>query len=267
MPWLAWLRNHRRAIVAPLLEVLGDADHRRPLVVGQLDDLQAQPAAAGARQLHRRPELGEEPRLAPLLEPLHDRLQDHEAHPRQTLEFLVAVDPPLQVHLAQPLEPAPIGDVDEVADLDGVAGEEGERLEQAPPAGVLARERLDQAGQLGEEEVDQRPRDQLGDPSAAALLEHAALDDRAAVVALDVLDPLLGDERPDRAVDHPRVPVADVRVGPGDDVAARLVQALPERLALAGEAAVASQDLLMDDDSGAFGRGRPREFRRTSRSR
>ena len=152
----------------------------------------------------------------------------------------------------RPFEAAPFDDVDEVPDLHGVAGEEGQRLEQAPPAGVLAGERLDQAGQLGEEEVDQRPGDKLGDPAAAALLEDAALDDRAAVVALDVLDALLGDQRADRAVDHARVPVADVRVGPDDDVAAGLVEALPQRLALAGEAAVARQNLLVDDHSGAF---------------
>ena len=69
----------------------------------------------GARQLHRRAELGEQARLAPLLEPLHHRLEDDEAHPRQALELLVAVDPPLEVDLAEALEPDPLGDVDEVA--------------------------------------------------------------------------------------------------------------------------------------------------------
>ena len=123
----------------PALEVLRDPDHRRALHVGQLDDLERQPAAAGARQLHRRAELGEQARLAPLLEPLHDRLQDHERHPRQALELLVAVDPPLEVDLAEPIEPGALGDVDEVPDLDRVAGEERDLLEDGPPAGVLAR--------------------------------------------------------------------------------------------------------------------------------
>ena len=40
-----------------------------------------QPAVAGPGQLHRRAELGEEAGLAPLLEPLHDGLEDDEAHP------------------------------------------------------------------------------------------------------------------------------------------------------------------------------------------
>ena len=95
--------------------------------------------AAGARQLHRRAELGEQARLAPLLEPLHDRLEDHERHPRQALELLVAVDPPLEVDLAEAVEPGPLGDVDEVPDLDRVAGEERDLLEQRAPARVLAR--------------------------------------------------------------------------------------------------------------------------------
>ena len=63
------------------------------------------------------------------------------------------------------------------------------------------------------------------------------------------------EERPDRPVDHPRVPVPDVRVGPGDDVAGRLVERLPERLALAPERAVAGQDVGMLDDPGALGLG------------
>ena len=107
----------------------------------------------------------------------------------------------------------------------------------------------------GIEEVDQRPRDELRDAAAAALLEHAVLDDRALVVALDVLEPRLVQQRPERPVDHPRVPVPDVGVGPDDDVAARLEEGLPERLALAPERAVARQDVGVLDDAGALGLG------------
>ena len=129
--------------------------------------------------------------------------------------------------------PSALGGVDEVADLDRVAGEERDRLEQRPAARVLAGQRLDHPRQLRVEEVDERSGDELRDPAAAALLEDAALDDRALVVALDVLQPRLVEERPERPVDHARVPVLHVRVGPDDDVAAGLVDRLPERLALA----------------------------------
>ena len=88
--------------------------------------------------------------MPPLLEPLHDRLEDHERHPRQALELLVAVDPALEVDLAEPLDADPLGDIDEVADLDGVAGEERDRLEQRAAPGVFAGERLDEPRQLGE---------------------------------------------------------------------------------------------------------------------
>ena len=66
----------------------------------------------------------------PLLEPLHDGLQDHERHPRQPLELLVAVHPPLEVHLPEAAEARPLGRVDEVADLHRVPGEERDLLEE-----------------------------------------------------------------------------------------------------------------------------------------
>ncbi len=165
------------------------------------------------------------------------------------------MDPPLEVDLAQPVQSGPLGDIDQVPDLHRVAGEERDLLEQAAASRVLAGERLDKPRQLGEEEVDQRPSDELGHAPAAALAEHPALHDRALVVALDVLQARLVEQWPERPVDHPRVPVAHVRVSPDDQVAGRLVQRFPERLALAPEAAVAAQDVGMLDDAGALGLG------------
>ncbi len=98
-------------------------------------------------------------------------------------------------------------------------------------------------------------------------LRTPALDDRALVVALDVLQPRLHEQRPERPVDHPRVPVPDVRVRPDDDVAAGLVERLPERLALAAERPVARQDVGVLDDARARGRRRSRACRRWTRSR
>ncbi len=49
----------------------------------------------------------------------------------------------VEVYLAQPIEAEPIGEVDEVADLDGVAGEEGDVFKDLASARVLAREWLD----------------------------------------------------------------------------------------------------------------------------
>ena len=49
------------------------------------------------------------------------------------------MDPDVEVDLAKPVEAEPLGEVDEVADLDRVAGEERDLLEVLAAAGVLAR--------------------------------------------------------------------------------------------------------------------------------
>src|SRR6476661_2693543 len=231
--WCPWSSNRcwQPDLVrcAASLQVFRDPDHRGSLLDGKNNDLERQAALSGSWQLHRRPELGEEERLPSLLETLHDRMQDDERHPGQALELLVPVDASFQVDLPETLDADPLSRIDEVADLDRIAREERDRLEQAPAAGVFPGERLDEPGQLGIEEVDQWARHELRHAAAATLLELAALHDRPLVVALDVLQPRLVEERPERAVHHPVVPVLHVRIGPYDDVAARLVQGLPER--------------------------------------
>ena len=60
------------------------------------------------------------------------------------------MDADVEVDLAETVEAEPLGEVDEVADLDRVAGEERDLLEVLAPPGVLAGERLDVARQLAE---------------------------------------------------------------------------------------------------------------------
>ena len=143
------------------------------------------------------------------------------------------MDPPLEVDLAEPVDAEPLGDVDEVADLDRVAGEERDLLEQrrrpaySPESGWM---KPDSSGK--NRLMSGRATSSVTRPPPPSLSD-AVLDDRALVVALDVLQPRLVEQRPERPVDHPRVPVPHVRVGPDDEVAGGLVQRLPERLALA----------------------------------
>src|SRR5665811_1565436 len=158
-----------------LLEVLRDPDHRRALAVRELDVLEARAGDPRARQLHRGAHLREESSAAALLQALHHGLDDHEAHPREPLQLLVAVNAALQVHLAQRLEPGPLRDVDEVPDLHRVAGEEGDRLQQAAAPRVLAREWLDEAREVRVEQVDEGPRDKFGDAAPAALPQDPVL--------------------------------------------------------------------------------------------
>ena len=74
-------------------------------------------------------------------------------------------------------------------DLDAVAGDERHLLQHRPAAGVLPAERLDEAGQLGPQRVEQRAGGQLGDPAAAGRAVLAVDVERAGVAALDVVDP------------------------------------------------------------------------------
>ena len=157
-----------------------------------------------------------------------------------------------------PIDRSPIlqEQIDQQAGLDAVAGEERQLLQHGPPPGLLAGQRLDQAGQLWVEQVEQRPGRQLGHAPAARRLEHAAWPtDRPLVEPFDELDALVLQQRADQPVDEARVDVADVGVDPGDDVALQDVQALPERLALAPVAAVLRQDVLVDVDRDAKLRG------------
>ena len=94
-------------------------------------------------------------------------------------------------------------------------------------------------------------RHELRHAAAAALLELAALDDRALVVRLDVADTRLREKRAKRTEQEARMPVDDVCVRPRDQVAGRRIEALPQGLALAPVAAVAGQDVRVDDDARA----------------
>ena len=163
------LQARRRSTVG------GDGADRWAQRVADLPDLQAESVLLLRDDLHAAPDLGEQLDPVPLLE-LADRAgEDDVRHLRQVAERLVAVDPPLEVDLADGRQPVGLDDVDQQADLDRVAGEERHALEERAAAGVLAGERLDHARQLGEEEVDERARHELGDATAALRDELRAL--------------------------------------------------------------------------------------------
>ena len=85
--------------------------------------------------------------------------------------------------------PEALDDVDEEAELDAPSLDERQRLEHLAPAGVLARERLHDVGELREQRRQQRPGDELGDAAAARGLAV----ERPAVVALH--EPVSGSAR------------------------------------------------------------------------
>ncbi len=72
-----------------------------------------------------------------------------------------------EIDLRHGVEPDELEDVDEQAELDPVAAGERHPLEHVAARGVLAAERLDEAGELGPELVQQRPGDELGHAAAS----------------------------------------------------------------------------------------------------
>ena len=153
------------------------------------------------------------------------------------------MDSHAQVHLGDGAQPIRLRDREQEPELHPVAGEEGHALQHRPPSGVLTAERLDQARQLGEEEVQHGTGRQLRDAPAALGLQLAAVAQRTAVEALDVGDLGVGQQRTEQAVYELGMDVGDVRVDPADQVALEREEAFPECFTLAREGSVAGQDL------------------------
>ena len=103
-------------------------------------------------------------------------------------ERLVAVLARAEVHLRHPLEPDGALGVDQHRDLDAVADREREPLQQLARRRDLARERLAEAGELGEVQVQVGAGEQLGDAAAAVGVGRVADPQRAPEVALDERD-------------------------------------------------------------------------------
>ena len=102
-------------------------------------------------------------------------LPDLGGHPAEPQVVVVPVPSFAEVDLRHGVEPDGVQRVDQQRDLDAVAGGERQPLQQVAAGGVLAGERLDEAGQLRPVQVQQRPGDQLGDASAAGGMDDGAV--------------------------------------------------------------------------------------------
>ena len=125
--------------------------------------------------------------------------------------------------------------VEEHRGLDRVSGGERKLVEELAPRRHLARQRLSEAGQLGIEGRQERPRRQLGDPAAVRgqLLAPPGSRTAAGTSPFTKRTPGLEQER----AEHPRREVggeaARVRVQVGDQLAAGHRQRPPHGVALA----------------------------------
>src|SRR5438067_11270366 len=134
-----------------------------------------------SHQLHALVYLGEELQTVAVLQTLDDDLDDRKGHLGQRPERLVAVNSLLQVHLAQAAQTILLEQVDEQPGLHPVAREEGHARQRRATTRVLAGQRLQEARQLREEQVQQRSGGQLRHAATAAALDRAAEPQRPAV--------------------------------------------------------------------------------------
>lgn len=218
-----------------------DVDERGPL-----DGRDRHGVEAGTRQRGRelvRDELGAGER----------DLEHREGLRAELLEAPVAVATGAEVDLRDRLGAGMLGCVEEQAQVDAVALDERELLEQAATACVLAAQRLDDAGEMREEQGDHRSGGQLGD--AAATVSPGL--ERPVVEALDERDVGLGQQRPDETDDEPLGEVGDVGVAPDDEIAGGGVERFPQRVALAFARTGVGQHIDRADDTSP-GRGRRR---------
>ena len=164
---------------------------------------------------------------------------DHQLgrHQREVMIGLVPVGARAEVHLRDGVESVPGHGVHQRRELDAIANRDGQRLHQVAPGGPLPRQRLHHAGQLGPPQADQRPRDQLGDAAAFGRGRAVRLGPHPGVEALDQPHIRRCQQRPDQPGDEVRTPAGQVGVDEDEQVAVGDVQRLPQRLALAGEAA------------------------------
>ena len=156
----------------------------------------------------------------------------------QLVQRPVAVDALAQVDLGQAVGPQALGDVDQQAELDPVAGGEAELLEDPAVGRRLAGQGLAHPGELGEEQLEHRAGDQFGDPPAAGRVTVQ----RAGVEALHERHVLGGEQRPEQPGDEGRRRVGHVGIEEGHDVAGGGRERGGHGLALAAGAARADHD-------------------------
>ena len=118
-------------------------------------------AIGGRGELHQRGQRVVDPA------PPQQRPDNLPAHHAQFGEGAVPMHPHTEVHLPAGLRPARLVGVDQQSHLHAVPRREGQRGQQSPGPGVLAAEGLHDACEVGEQERDRRPGDQLGHPPTA----------------------------------------------------------------------------------------------------
>ena len=236
-----------------------DLAQRRSLLDGDvgLDHLAVEAGRSrrrGTSELHERRRLGSPREDALTGQPGGRGELDLGRHPPERLQVVVSVHAHAQVDLGHGVETHAVEHVDEHAQLDAVAGDERDGLEQLAARGELAGERLHEPGQLRPGEVEERAGDELAHPAAAVDVDGAVTDQRPVVEALDEGDAGIVEQRAEQPGDEARLDVTEIGVDRGDEVAGARGEALPQRLALAVRGSEIGHHRVLPDHGRAGGR-------------
>ncbi len=158
------------------------------------------------------------------------------------------VGPVAEVDLRERVEPVQFEQVDQVAHLDTVMRDERDAFEHFAPSRVLTGERLDETGQLGPVHIEQRTRDEFGDPATAVGFDARHPGERTVVEPFDVGDPRVGQQRSEQSGHVVRGEVAEIAVDEDDEVPAGFGDALPERFSLTRQAFQLREHRILRDD-------------------
>jgi hypothetical protein len=139
----------------------------------------------------------------------------------------------VEVDLRDRIEADQLVGVDQQGDVDAVAGDERQLLQEIAARGDLTGERLAHCRELGVEGLQQRARGQLGDAAAAVPQGRVADPKGAAVEALDELGFVSAHERPEQAAGEVRAELLGVGVEKADNIPTQDPQRAPHRVALA----------------------------------
>ena len=141
-----------------------------------------------ADQLHAPVDLFHEFDPIFLLESLHRDLEYGEGHLTQSRKRLIAMNALFKIDLGDGVETELAKEVDQQAGFDPVAGEERHALEGGAAPGVLARQRLNHAGELRIKKIEKRSNRQFGDSAASFGEELPISFERTTIETFDVLN-------------------------------------------------------------------------------
>src|SRR3990167_4964435 len=181
-----------------------------------------------------------------LFQPLDEDLDNGERHLAQGRQRLVAMDALFEIDLGDGPEAKGIEEIDQQAGLNAVSGKKRDLLQGRSPAAVLARQGLENPGQLGEKKIQERPRGKLGHPAPALGIGFPVHFQGTTVKTFHILNLRLLEKGTENPIDKAGMDVLDIGVDPNYQIALEHVKTLPQSLPLTTIRSILRQDLLVN---------------------